>query len=91
MPADLNDHDLDGLIVASPGNPSGTMLDRMALSDLIHVYVARGIPFISDEIYHGLHYGDPAVSVRWKSAMRLGYSTVSPNILSMPVGASAGW
>ncbi len=62
VPADLNDHDLDGLIVASPGNPSGTMLDRMALSDLIHWAGARGIPFISDEIYHGLHYGDPAVS-----------------------------
>ena len=28
VPADLDGHDLQGLIVASPGNPSGTMLSR---------------------------------------------------------------
>ncbi|AMY69093.1 pyridoxal phosphate-dependent aminotransferase [Frigidibacter mobilis] len=54
--------DLAGLIVASPGNPSGTMLGREALAALIHVAAERGIAFVSDEIYHGLHYGDRAVS-----------------------------
>lgn len=62
VPADLEGHDLDGLIVASPGNPSGTMLDREALGNLIAWAEARGLPFISDEIYHGLHYADRAVS-----------------------------
>ena len=44
---------LDGLIVASPSNPAGTILDRDALASLI----ATGVPVISDEIYHGLSYG----------------------------------
>ncbi|MEM6618420.1 MAG: aminotransferase class I/II-fold pyridoxal phosphate-dependent enzyme [Pseudomonadota bacterium] len=54
--------DLDGVLVASPANPSGTMLGRDALSALINTAADRGITFISDEIYHGLHYGAPAVS-----------------------------
>ena len=54
--------DVAGLIVASPGNPSGTMLDRAALSGLIGAAQARGMAFVSDEIYHGLHYGERAVS-----------------------------
>ncbi len=62
VPADLDGHDLQGLIVASPGNPSGTMLDRGALAALIGWAEARGVGFVSDEIYHGLHYGDRAVS-----------------------------
>ncbi|MDR0808047.1 MAG: aminotransferase class I/II-fold pyridoxal phosphate-dependent enzyme [Gemmobacter sp.] len=62
VPADLEAHDLRGLIVASPGNPSGTMLSRQALAALVGHCEARGISFISDEIYHGLHYGDRAVS-----------------------------
>ena len=63
VPADLADvPDLAGLIVASPGNPSGTMLDRRALAALIDHAAGRGMSFVSDEIYHGLHYGDRAVS-----------------------------
>ncbi|QYK43288.1 MAG: aminotransferase class I/II-fold pyridoxal phosphate-dependent enzyme [Paracoccaceae bacterium] len=54
--------DLAGLIVASPGNPTGTMLNRTALASLIAHARDRGIAFVSDEIYHGLHYGDRAVS-----------------------------
>lgn len=61
-PADLDGVQMAGLIVASPGNPTGTMLDHAALSALIGHCAARGISFISDEIYHGLHYGDRAVS-----------------------------
>ena len=51
-----------GLIVASPANPSGTMLNRDALAGLIGAAQARGIALVSDEIYHGLHYDEPAVS-----------------------------
>jgi aspartate/methionine/tyrosine aminotransferase len=53
---------LDGLIVASPSNPAGTMLDRSALSDLVAACRERGIRLISDEIYHGITYGARAVS-----------------------------
>ena len=54
--------DLAGLIVASPANPSGTMLGRDALAALVHVAAERGLAFVSDEIYHGLHYEARAVS-----------------------------
>ncbi|SEM82697.1 Aspartate/methionine/tyrosine aminotransferase [Gemmobacter aquatilis] len=62
VPADLEGVAMRGLIVASPGNPSGTMLSREALADLIGFCDQRGVSFVSDEIYHGLHYGDRAVS-----------------------------
>lgn len=62
VPDDLQGVDLQGLIVASPGNPSGTMLSRDALAALIAEARSRDIAFISDEIYHGLHYADRAVS-----------------------------
>ena len=62
VPADLAGIGMAGLIVASPGNPSGTMLSRDALAALIEASAARGISFISDEIYHGIHYGARAVS-----------------------------
>ncbi|MEO0830937.1 MAG: aminotransferase class I/II-fold pyridoxal phosphate-dependent enzyme [Pseudomonadota bacterium] len=61
VPADVP-ADLDGLIVASPANPSGTMLSQAALEALLHRAKEIGAGFISDEIYHGLHYGDRAVS-----------------------------
>ncbi len=60
-PAQLT-NDLAGLIVASPANPTGTMLDRAALAALCDACTARGISLISDEIYHGLHYADRATS-----------------------------
>jgi aspartate/methionine/tyrosine aminotransferase len=53
---------LDGVLVASPANPTGTMLDRDQLSALIGAAHGAGTAFISDEIYHGLHYARPCVS-----------------------------
>ncbi|NNE87572.1 MAG: aminotransferase class I/II-fold pyridoxal phosphate-dependent enzyme [Silicimonas sp.] len=60
-PADLP-KDIQGLIVASPANPTGTMLDRPALGALIEAAQSRDAAFVSDEIYHGLEYERPAVS-----------------------------
>lgn len=54
--------DIDGLLVASPSNPTGAMLDRASLQGLIDAARAKDAVFISDEIYHGLHYGDRAVT-----------------------------
>ncbi len=54
--------DMQGILVASPANPTGTMLDRTALAGLIEASNARGMAFISDEIYHGIQYGKRAVS-----------------------------
>jgi len=45
---------LKGIVVASPANPSGTMLTAAALGELILCAEGAGIVVISDEIYHGL-------------------------------------
>jgi aspartate/methionine/tyrosine aminotransferase len=47
---------LKGVVIASPANPTGTMMDADTLSRLIAVAEAEGIRVISDEIYHGLDY-----------------------------------
>ena len=62
VPADFQDLDLAGLLVASPANPTGTMLDRAAMGALIDAAQASGAAFISDEIYHGIEYDSKAVS-----------------------------
>ena len=56
------DRDLDGLIVASPSNPAGTMIAPAEFKALIDHCRARGIRLISDEIYHGITYGVPGVT-----------------------------
>ena len=48
---------LDGLIVASPANPTGTMLAAGGLAALARHCHAAGIRLVSDEIYHGIEYG----------------------------------
>jgi aspartate/methionine/tyrosine aminotransferase len=53
---------LAGVLVASPANPTGTMMDAAALGALIAACEAEGIRVISDEIYHGLDYAFPAVT-----------------------------
>ena len=55
--------DLSGLVIASPGNPTGTMLDRPALQAVVDWSAAHHVRLISDEIYHGITFGDPAVTV----------------------------
>ncbi len=54
------DSALDGLLLASPANPTGTMLDASSLKKLATHCASKNISFISDEIYHGLTYGTPA-------------------------------
>jgi aspartate/methionine/tyrosine aminotransferase len=49
----------DGLIVASPCNPAGTMLHPDELAAIGAWCAARGVRLISDEIYHGLTYDSP--------------------------------
>lgn len=51
---------LDGLILASPSNPTGTVLDDDALAALCTYCAAEGILLVSDEIYHGLTFEGPA-------------------------------
>jgi aspartate/methionine/tyrosine aminotransferase len=50
---------LAGLLIASPANPTGTMLEPERLAEIVEACRRRGVWFISDEIYHGLTYGVP--------------------------------
>ena len=54
---------LKGVLIASPANPTGTMMTGEALRDLVDAAEGEGIKFISDEIYHGLDYAFPAETV----------------------------
>lgn len=63
------DEPVDGLVVASPSNPTGTVLDPAELAELAHWCERRGVRLISDEIYHGLSYGaDPRSAREFSSA-----------------------
>jgi len=62
VPQDFDSMDLAGLLVASPANPTGTMLDHTAMRALIDACAAQGASFISDEIYHGIEYEKKAVT-----------------------------
>jgi aspartate/methionine/tyrosine aminotransferase len=53
---------LQGVLVGSPANPTGTMMSREALISLMAAAEGAGIRFISDEIYHGLDYAFAAVT-----------------------------
>ena len=59
---DVLSNNLDGLLVASPSNPTGTMLSKDELTDLVDASHSIGANFISDEIYHGIQYEKKAVS-----------------------------
>lgn len=52
-----------GLIVASPANPTGTIIAADELKAIAEVCRARGIAVVSDEIYHGLSYVGPTPSM----------------------------
>ncbi|CCQ72400.1 pyridoxal phosphate-dependent aminotransferase [Magnetospira sp. QH-2] len=54
---------LDGLILASPGNPTGSMIDRDRFAELVAYCAERDIRLISDEIYHGITYEQRAETV----------------------------
>jgi aspartate/methionine/tyrosine aminotransferase len=53
---------IDGLIIASPANPTGSMIEPAALAAIAAHCDAAGIRLISDEIYHGITYEQPAAT-----------------------------
>ncbi len=62
IPSDIDARDMDGVLVASPANPTGTVLSELKLRALIEKAESEKVPFISDEIYHGLTYENRATS-----------------------------
>jgi aspartate/methionine/tyrosine aminotransferase len=58
-----NEHEqIDGLIIASPANPTGSMIDPGTLAAIASHCEVAGIRLVSDEIYHGITYAKPATS-----------------------------
>ena len=50
---------LAGLVLASPANPTGTMVDRAELTAITHWCREHDVRLVSDEIYHGVTYPEP--------------------------------
>ena len=59
---DLKDINLSGVLIASPANPTGSMLNHNQLEGLINTSLENNISFISDEIYHGIEYEKKATT-----------------------------
>lgn len=94
-----------GLVLASPANPTGTMVSRDQLAALAQWCTDNNVQLISDEIYHGITYAQPGVSALEVSdqaavvssfskfwgmpGWRLGW-TVLPEYLVDPVSRLAG-
>lgn len=53
---------LDGLIIASPANPTGTTVDSAEMERIAAYCDARNIRLISDEIYHGIEFTEPSAT-----------------------------
>ena len=80
---------LAGVLLMSPANPSGTMIGREALRAICASCDSLGIAFVSDEIYHGLTYGEPA-----ETALAFGKTAIVVNSFSKyycMTGWRIGW
>jgi aspartate/methionine/tyrosine aminotransferase len=80
---------LKGVLIASPANPTGTMMTAEAIGNLLAAAHGEGIRFISDEIYHGLDYAFAAAT-----AARLSDDVVVINSFSKyfcMTGWRVGW
>ncbi len=80
---------LDGVLLMSPANPTGTMMSADALRDVCETCDRLGITFISDEIYHGLTYAFEA-----QTALKFSQNAVIVNSFSKyycMTGWRIGW
>jgi len=80
---------LAGLILASPANPTGTMIGREQLSEISQWCAENGVQLISDEIYHGISYGAENVSASEMGSAAVVISSFS-KYWGMP-GWRLGW
>ncbi len=63
------DPPVQGVIVASPANPTGTVIPPSGLADIARWCDAHGVRLVSDEVYHGLVYpGAPETSCAWQTS-----------------------
>jgi aspartate/methionine/tyrosine aminotransferase len=78
-----------GLVIASPANPTGTMVPAEELAAIARWCDDRGIRLISDEIYHGITYGEPTSSAWLTSRTGVTFGSFS-KYFSM-TGWRLGW
>ena len=63
------DPPVQGVIVASPANPTGTVIEPAELAEIARWCDAHGVRLVSDEVYHGLVYpGAPQTSCAWETS-----------------------
>ncbi|MGZ5827644.1 MAG: pyridoxal phosphate-dependent aminotransferase [Xanthobacteraceae bacterium] len=82
-------HPLKGVLIASPANPTGTMMSAKALAELVGTAEEAGIRVISDEIYHGLDYAFAA-----ETALKVSTDAIVVNSFSKyfcMTGWRVGW
>jgi aspartate/methionine/tyrosine aminotransferase len=87
--AEHHNKKLDGILLMSPANPTGTMTSRSELCAICETCDRLGIAFISDEVYHGLTYGEPA-----ETALKFSPNVVVANSFSKyfcMTGWRIGW
>jgi aspartate/methionine/tyrosine aminotransferase len=80
---------LDGILLMSPANPTGMMMSRVELRSICETCDRLGIAFISDEVYHGLTYGDAA-----ETALKFSSNVIVANSFSKyfcMTGWRIGW
>ena len=87
--------DIRGLVVASPANPTGTMLLPSELAALAAYCEERGIQLISDEIYHGIEYAplagaEPLARSAWETSREAVVFSSFSKYFSM-TGWRIGW
>jgi aspartate/methionine/tyrosine aminotransferase len=68
---------LDGVLLMSPANPTGAMMSRNELFAICQTCERLNIAFISDEVYHGLTYGEPA-----ETALKFSQNAIIANSFS---------
>nr|WP_040833244.1 pyridoxal phosphate-dependent aminotransferase [Nocardia brevicatena] len=79
-----------GLVVASPANPTGTMIDPDELTALARWCEAHGTLLISDEIYHGITYGGERTASAWETSREAVVIGSASKYFSM-TGWRLGW
>jgi aspartate/methionine/tyrosine aminotransferase len=79
------DGPIDGLVLASPANPTGTVLNPAELAAIAGWCAEKGVQLVSDEIYHGISYGAETAS-----AWQYSREAVSVNSFSKYF-AMTGW
>ncbi|MFV0464131.1 MAG: pyridoxal phosphate-dependent aminotransferase [Nostocoides sp.] len=79
-----------GLIIASPANPTGTVIDPAELAAITSWCTERGVLLISDEIYHGITFGDVATASALETTEQVAVVGSLSKYFSM-TGWRVGW